>query len=448
MTGPSEPSQPTTRGGIFRRLAIPFSVFAAIASVALVGWTDHTFHRESLRQFRDMAEANARMIDRLRLPHSPELAQKLAAVLGVSVGFRYSDRLSEDLEPAIADTIEGLVADKAKSGRTGAWEIAVAPVSGGSAHLLLLRERERFLADASSWLLPVVIVTVFGGGIAFLIARRLVRPLVLLDRWLPNLDRESPASPPAEVIARPDEIGALARSLAEGQRRLHEEQALRRQSERLATLGRIATSLAHEIRNPAAAIRLHADLMARATCGEENAESIDLIRDETDRITDLVNQWLFVARGAPPKTETSDLTELARRVLHRLKPQLDHAGVTAEILGEFPVSASIDAARMEQVLRNLFLNAAQAMPEGGRVFVHLEQQNPDEAIIRIRDHGPGFSETAIERWHEPFFSEREGGMGLGLTLVAEVVQGHGGSVAVANPPDGGAEVTLRIPNPS
>ncbi|MEQ1841114.1 MAG: ATP-binding protein, partial [Verrucomicrobiales bacterium] len=293
--------------------------------------------------------------------------------------------------------------------------------------------------------LPTLIVTALGGGLASLVARRIVHPLATLTRWLPNLDLDDPEALPEDVTGRTDEIGTLARSLEESRQRLRKEVSLRQQAERLAALGRIATSLAHEVRNPAAAIRLHADLLA-SNFDSLDTDSLDLIREEVDRITDLVNQWLYVARSAPPRTELHDLALLVRRVLHRLAPQFDHATVTASFAGDQYAPINVDAPRIEQVLRNLFINAMQAMPEGGAIQVEIEH-DATGTTLEIRDEGPGFSEEACRRWREPFFSEREGGMGLGLTLAAEVMQGHGGTIGVSNQPGGGTVVRCQFPQP-
>jgi signal transduction histidine kinase len=437
------PSDVVARGGLFRGLAIPFTAFVLAASLALIAWIDWSYRRESLRQFREMAAANARIVDQLRLPKSPELARNLATVLGVGVGFRLADTPTAGLDPALEAAVQTLVPTAPASARVAGADLAVAALADGATHLVLVRKGDRALPRSSTWLLPSLIVAALGGGLAFLVSRRLVRPLATLNRWLPHLDRENPEPVPAAVTSRPDEIGALARSLEESHRRLREEQALRRQSERLATLGRIATSLAHEIRNPAAAIRLHADLLAREFAGE-TPESIELIRDEVDRITDLVNQWLFVARAAPPRTQSHDLAALARSVMHRLGPQMDHAGVsgTLEAIDEFPVE--VDASRIGQVLRNLFINAMQAMPSGGEIHAMIRREKA-AIILEIRDGGAGFSDEALRRWSEPFFSEREGGMGLGLTLASEVMQAHHGAITVENDPDGGAVVRCSFP---
>lgn len=430
------------KGGLFRRLALPFSLFVLGASLSLVAWLQGMNRDRSLREFEETARENARFVERLRLPRSPELAKNLSEVLGVGVGFFRAGEAVVGLPPELAAVVPRFAEGEPHSTRSGRWDLAIAPVAGESVHLVLLRETAPFAPDPTTWLLPALIVTTLGGGLAALVARRIVLPLGALSRWLPNLDRESPEPLPANVTARHDEIGALARSLEESHRRLREETERRRQSERLAALGRIATSLAHEIRNPAAAIRLHADLLSNGA-GPESKDSIDLIRDEVDRITDLVNQWLFVARGTPPRTAPHDLVALTRRVLARLAPQFDHARVTATLSGAQAARVDADGPRLEQVVRNLLLNAMQAMPEGGTIDVAITTQGRD-ALLEIADEGRGFSEEALRRWNEPFFSEREGGMGLGLTLADEVMHGHGGSIEVANDPDGGARVRCRI----
>lgn len=439
-------SSVSARGGLFRGLAIPFTAFVLAASLALVTWVDSSYRRESLRQFRETAAANARIVDHLRLPRSPLLAQNLATVLGVGVGFRFEGTPTAGLDPALEAAVKDLIPDAPASARVAGRDLAVASLADGAAHLVLVRANDEGFPGTSIWLLPSLIVAALGGGLAFLVSRRLVRPLATLNRWLPNLDEKIPDPIPCSVTSRSDEIGALARSLEHSHRRLREEQELRRQSERLATLGRIATSLAHEIRNPAAAIRMHADLLAlEKTDGE--TDSLDLIRDEVDRITDLVNQWLFVARAAPPRTKTHDLAVLTRAILRRLGPQFDYAGVSATL--EVGATADeclvdVDSSRVEQVMRNLFLNAMQAMPSGGEIQALIRSEDGN-ILIEIRDRGAGFSKEAIRRWNEPFFSEREGGMGLGLTLVSDVMHAHRGSISVENRPGGGAAVRCSFP---
>ena len=434
---------PMGKGGLVRRLAVPFSVFVLAGTLGMLAWVEVLHRRESLRQFTETARSNARFVERLRLPRSPELARNLSEVLGVAVGFRHGEGSVAGLPEEMRSALSGVGAGEERILREGRWELVQVPLPSGTDTLVLLREADSFALGRG--LLPALLIALLGAGLAMLVARRLVIPLRTLTRWLPNLDRDPPKTLPPSVTDRADEIGALARSLEESRRRLCEETGRRRQSERLAALGRVATSLAHEIRNPAAAIRIHADLLAAERKGDEEG-SLSLIREEVDRITDLVNQWLFVARAAPPKRGRYDLVVLVRRVLTRLAPQIAYAGVTATTTGAQSAVIDADAPRVEQVLRNLFLNAAQAMPEGGAMSAEVEETG-ESVVLEVRDGGRGFSPEALLRWSEPFFSEREGGMGLGLTLATEVMSGHGGRIEIANAPEGGAVVRCLFPKP-
>jgi signal transduction histidine kinase len=431
------------KAGLVRGLVVPFSVFVLLGTFGMLVWIETLHRRESLLQFAETARANANFVERLRLPSSPELARNLSEVLGVAVGFRFGEGEIDGVPAEVRSALTAVAVGQEKALREGRWEVAQAPIRSGEEALVLLREADPIAPGRG--ILPALIIALLGGALAMLVARRIVIPLTLLTKWLPNLDRDVPEILPREVMDRNDEIGTLARSLVESHRRLREETDRRRQSERLAALGRIATSLAHEIRNPAAAIRMHADLLAAgADSGSRN--SIALIREEVDRITDLVNQWLFVARAAPPKTERHDLVALVRRVLNRLGPQFDYAGVSVFLSGAGSALVEIDGPRIEQVVRNLLINAVQAMPEGGAVVAEVRDEGGC-VVLEVADGGRGFSGEALDRWSEPFFSEREGGMGLGLTLAAEVMSGHGGCVEVSNRPEGGARVRCRFPIP-
>ncbi|HKK18151.1 MAG TPA: ATP-binding protein, partial [Opitutales bacterium] len=327
-------------------------------------------------------------------------------------------------------------------------EVAISPFPRQEMNLVLVRESRSFMARGlgDAVLMPTILLTVACACLAYYLARRIVRPLTTLTDWLPHLEHDDRAAPeiPARVSQRQDEIGELARSLGETHRRLREEQRRRRQSERMATLGRIATSLAHEIRNPASSIGLHADLLAR-NAEASNEESIRLIRTEVDRIGDLVNQWLFVVRPAPPQSGSHDLVALVRRIGESLRTAMEHAGATlcfAELATSPTVSC--DHARIEQVVRNLLVNAVQAMPEGGDIRISFETTG-ENAVLAIHDSGPGFSEDALQRFGEPFFSEREGGMGIGLTLAREVIEAHRGEIHATNDPAGGGVVRVQLP---
>lgn len=440
-------------GSLYRGLAVPFSVFVLVASLVLAGYISYWSQRDALRQFEQMAETNAKFVEELQLPRSEALAEKLSTILGVWVGFYHAEGENPHFDNAPWPTtfrpaLEDAIAKGPAAFQFGGQEVAIAPFDRQRVQLVLVRETRSVMATGlgGAVLIPTLILTIACGCLAYYLAHRIVIPLTTLTNWLPHLEHDDRAAPeiPFAVSRRGDEIGELARSLEATHRRLRNEQHRRRQSERMATLGRIATSLAHEIRNPAASIGLHADLLARNP-DRSNSQSIGLIRAEVDRINDLVNQWLFVVRPAPPQSGRHDFVALVIRIAESLRAAMDHANATlriAEPAESLPVNC--DHARIEQVVRNLLVNAMQAMPEGGDITISFKATNK-HAVLIIHDSGAGFSEDALQRFGEPFFSEREGGMGIGLTLAREVIEAHDGKINAVNAPGGGAVIHVQLP---
>ncbi|MDZ4290257.1 MAG: ATP-binding protein, partial [Prosthecobacter sp.] len=254
--------------------------------------------------------------------------------------------------------------------------------------------------------------------------------------------RSAPAPP---ETARRDEIGHLARALTQVRDELLGERLKREQSERLALLGQVATGLAHEIKNPLASIQLHAELMEAPEMDDESARSLQHVRAEAKVIEGLVNQWLYLTRPAPPQRVLLDLEGCLKQTLETVRGQAEHAGVT--LIGSeahLQLWTLGDRSRLQQAFRNVMLNAIQAMPGGGTLRVTTEAQGA-EIKVSFQDAGPGFSATALERGTDLFFSEREGGMGVGLNVVAEIISAHDGHMALKNCPGGGAVVELCLP---
>lgn len=224
---------------------------------------------------------------------------------------------------------------------------------------------------------------------------------------------------------------------------LARERLKRAQTERLAMLGRVATSLAHDIKNPLASIQLHAQLMT-PTDGED-AKALKMIESESEVIAGLVNQWLHLANPLPPKLGKLDVVECVAAVVRNLEGQARHAGVDIGNGLTGPISVMGDAQRLSQAFRNLIVNAIQAMPRGGRLQISAESHE-NTVSLRFADSGPGFSESAFARGTELFFTEKEGGMGVGLNIVASIVEAHGGRLELQNDPKGGAVIIVSFPS--
>jgi signal transduction histidine kinase len=138
-----------------------------------------------------------------------------------------------------------------------------------------------------------------------------------------------------------------------------------------------------------------------------------------------------------------DVTALLHQVIKVHQAQLDHAQVTAAVEGDAPQLVTGDSKRLTQVFANLLVNAIQAMPSGGHLTIDC-QRRASELEVNFTDTGKGFSEEALSRFSEFFFSEKEGGMGIGLSVASEIVKAHDGDLRVANGPTG-ACVTVRLP---
>ena len=224
----------------------------------------------------------------------------------------------------------------------------------------------------------------------------------------------------------------------------HAEAALRR-SEQFATLGRIAARMAHEIRNPLAAISGAVDLLQGvAPQGSEDRRLMEIVTRETERLNALLTDLLDFARPREVVKVRTDLANLARETdaVFRRDPALEGRRLVVAVEVE-PLWADVEPARVSQALWNLLRNAAQATPPGGEVRLGLAREG-GTAVFSVRDQGPGVPAAERDRVFEPFFTTKPSGSGIGLAVVRGVAELHGGAVSVRDAPEGGAEFVLQL----
>lgn len=212
-------------------------------------------------------------------------------------------------------------------------------------------------------------------------------------------------------------------------------------AERLAALGRIAAGIVHEVRNPIGAMRLKAE-NALAHSPERQREALEVILGQIDRLNDLCESLLSLAR--PLRLDTRDVvvTEWLEQRLHPFRDQAEAEGVTLQ--GSCEVGeARFDPVQLGRALDNLVLNALQHTPSGGTVDVLIRKV---ETMLRVTvtDTGIGISDAVRGTLFEPFASDRSGGTGLGLAIAREIVEAHGGTIRVA-PATAGAALEMEIP---
>src|SRR5215217_2998401 len=247
-------------------------------------------------------------------------------------------------------------------------------------------------------------------------------------------------------------IGLLADQVAiaiDDSRLLEENLRLERElaeRERLAALGRMAATVAHEIKNPLSAIKSIAQVMREdENLRNEYERDLGLIVGETDRLSQSVTQLLSFARKESPATQPLSVDELLRSIVDLFRANATEQGIVigcevkvqAELAGK-SVSALRDA------LSNLLLNALQATPAGGRVEL-MAAQSDGELVISVQDSGSGVPADLRERIWEPFFTTRQRGTGLGLAIVRKRVQEVGGTATLDSHNGGGALFQLRVP---
>jgi len=418
--------------------------------MVLVLWMQVAARRESRAVFTALARTNADFLHNAHLPATPQMMDYLGRLLNMRAFLRTGTTLlpepGEDALRAATPSLVDLAASRGVTLLGHGYEAVAMPVQPGL-DLLLVRPAEP--AFFSLWrpetLLVLGIFWLLSVGLAWSIARGVVQPIRLLARRLPHIESDPAATLPG--AERRDELGDLARAYLAARSQIAAEREKRRQAERMALLGRMATSLAHEIHNPLSAIRMHGQLLQSAPAAELAATAaafVPTLLEETGRIESLVNQWMFLTRPEPPSMSALSLEQIVSQGVLAHAGAAAHAGVTVDT--EVPPSLVImgDRRRLGQAVANVIVNAFQAMPRGGKLRIRGAQSD-GSVDLAFQDNGPGFSPQALGKYRELFFSEKEGGMGIGLSVTAEILEAHGGRLLVENAPGGGGLVTFQLP---
>jgi two-component system sensor histidine kinase PilS (NtrC family) len=224
-------------------------------------------------------------------------------------------------------------------------------------------------------------------------------------------------------------------------RRAEEELA---RVDRLAALGTLSAQLAHEIRNPLAAMRGAAQMLAEGgDSAQATGKLTGIVIREADRLTALVEDFLRFARPSEPKHQSTAVDELVRQVLEamRVDPLADRVAVEEQLV---PLIAQVDPDQLRQVVINLVRNALAAAGPGGEVKVSLAEAE-NAARLEIWDSAGSIEERDLPRLFEPFFTKRPGGTGLGLSTVHSIVTAHQGRISVSSSPGRGTTFSVTLP---
>jgi len=264
-----------------------------------------------------------------------------------------------------------------------------------------------------------------------------------------------------ELARAQQELTGWARTLEERVERktseLRRAQAHLVASEKMAALGKLAATVAHEVNNPLSGILTYARLTQKAleTDGRDPAKKTEMldqlriIERESRRCGDIMRNLLTFARQAPPQRAPQHLNTLVERTLALVQHRMELQGIELEkhLAADLPPLAC-DAGQIQQVLLALLVNAAEAMPRGGRLRVETRLDPAGHGVeARVEDTGPGIPPEMLPRIFEPFFTTKEDEQrtGLGLAVAESIVEQHGGALTVRSAPGAGAEFTVHLP---
>jgi two-component system NtrC family sensor kinase len=252
---------------------------------------------------------------------------------------------------------------------------------------------------------------------------------------------------PRPAVVSNDEIGELAatfESMVSAIARANEQLI---SAERLATIGKMAAHVTHEIRNPLSSIALNLELLEEELpSGAEEANNlVRAMKAEVERLSALSEQYLSVARQRPQELRPEKLGEIVEEACEFVRRELEQAGATLVLdnaIGERVMK--VDEAQIRQALLNLLRNAREAMPQGGQVRVSL-QDTPDGGVdLTVDDEGVGMPAAARERLFEPFFTTKHHGTGLGLAITRQIAEAHGGQIRVEPREPKGTRIVVHL----
>jgi len=296
-------------------------------------------------------------------------------------------------------------------------------------------------------LVGLAVVALFVGLLMAVYARRVLRPVAVITeraRAVARGDLE-----PRSAVASDDEIGELSATFEQMVAAIARANEQLVQAERLATIGKMAAHVTHEIRNPLSSIALNLELLEEQI-PDGDAETKGLFRaigKEVERLSALSQQYLSFARRKEPLRELEDVGQIALEAAEFVRPELKQKGVALALDVEPGLPAvPCDESQLKQALFNLLRNAREAMPAGGTVTLGVHRDGDDTLVITVDDEGPGIDPAVRARLFEPFFTTKSGGTGLGLAITQYIAASSGGSIDCEPGPGGrGTRFSLSLP---
>lgn len=274
------------------------------------------------------------------------------------------------------------------------------------------------------------------------IADNISRPLEALTRYVQHFRQPAVTVPAAQG---PVEVQALHAAFTQMVQDLATSEQQLTRAAKLAVVGEMAAAMSHEVRTPLGIMRSSADVLLREPqLSADGREVLGFIISETERLNKLVSSLIDSARPRPPSTIPLDLQAHIQHVVAMLQKQADAKQIQVQVHASGPVVVAADQDQMTQVLVNLLMNAIQILPPGGQIAVHLTADH-SHAHMAVADNGPGVPPAEQPHLFEAFFTQRAGGVGLGLAVVKQILEAHNGTISYSASAMHGAQFNLNLP---
>ena len=234
------------------------------------------------------------------------------------------------------------------------------------------------------------------------------------------------------------------------ERKRHEQEQRERdllRSDQMATVGQVAASVVHELRNPLTSVKglVQVNLKEARSRGLP-ADDLRVIEQEIRRMERTLQAFLDFARPPRPERRRMNLIPLIDQTLALVRGRIEKQKVNLQVLRPAaPVVVEGDADQLQQLLLNLAMNALDVLPGGGSLEIELRIPHQGWVELRVSDNGPGIAPSLLPRVFEAFVSGKQSGLGLGLTVSRRIAEDHGGDLVASNRPEGGACFVLRLP---
>ena len=290
---------------------------------------------------------------------------------------------------------------------------------------------------------------VFGFGVSQGVSRSIRRLQVQVRDAAGKLDpmaSEILLTGDGNVVSLHDEMDSLSARIERFVAMLQQRDREVLRAEQLAALGQLAAGVAHEVRNPLTSIKLLVQSeLEQATKGGMAAEDLRIIESEVQRMERSLQTFLDYARLTEPEQKRIDLESVVQNVMGLVRVRASRQRVTIQLISpDGGVPVSVDTNQMQQVVLNLALNALDVMPQQGQL-TFTTRCDSEGAELSVADSGPGIAPEMRSRLFQPFATNKETGLGLGLVITRRIVEAHGGRITAGTSPYGGAMFSIRLP---